>query len=458
MRSGQMRRLLSFGLLSLLPGGLWAVAGCSDPAGTSTNSQPAVRKQLTIITPHSKKIRDAFEVEFSNWHNVHRGSYVSVDWIATGTPKCVEYITSVFRSTGEGGPSKAPDIMFGGGIADHLILAERGYSRKVGSVRSDLPAEVSGLSARDPESRWFATGLTTFGIVFNQAACEQRGIAPPTTWADLADPRFFGWIGLADPMGSGSNRQCLNLMLQKVGWQEGWATTIRLLANARALLDSSRSVLEAVDRGVFLAAFAVNFDGLDLAEASGGRVRYINPPGATAVTPEVLSVLRCARDRQLAEDFLNFCLSDEGQVLWGVRSDQRASYGRTLHHYPVAPNVYTEYAGKLAVDENPFETDFGLKLDLEGSRRRTAILKPLMLAATGDNHILLQRAWEEVINAGTPAEALMELTTPPFSEEEAYALGQQYQEANEAEASRLMAEWSQAFASRYERVLEMVGG
>jgi ABC-type Fe3+ transport system substrate-binding protein len=458
MNVKRVSRTLGRSTSVLVIGLLLASAGCERSAQVPAHQPPPPPKTLTIITPHNERIRNAFSVAFSNWHAAQRGPYVRIDWIVRGTAQCATYIEEALTLPGEVGPRQIPAIMFGGGIGDHRRLAERGYTRSLGldDVVAEIPAEVGGLPTRDPQGRWFATGLSGFGIVYNERVCAQRAIDPPSTWVDLADPRYRGWVALADPAASGSNRQCLMLILQSRGWENGWSTIMRILANARALVGRSAEALTQVRNGVSVAAFAVNFDGLMLAEATSGAVKYVNPPGATAITPDVISVLTSAGDVQLAEDFVRYCLSEKGQALWGVEAEQRAGFGRTLYHYPLDPKVYQTYAGKLAVKENPLETEFGLRVDLERAHRQVAIFTPLIHAACGDNHVLLQQAWAAVIEAGQPPAALAELGSLPFDEQAAYELGAQYEQSAPDRAQRMLSEWSAMFRAKYQRVLEMV--
>jgi ABC-type Fe3+ transport system substrate-binding protein len=435
-------------------------AACTkDGATVEPTPAPAPRK-LTIITPHSAEIREAFEMGFSDWCLAHRGTFAQIDWIPRGTPRSVDYISRVFSGLDDGGARLTPDLMFGGGIADHMLLAERGHSMKLdlGDALERIPAEVNGLPTRDPAGRWFATGLSSFGIVYNRRACRERGIEPPATWADLADPRFQGWLGVADPTASGSHHQAMIFILQSQGWERGWSTLIRVLANTRALVDSSSAVLDQIGAGVFLAGFAVNFDGLARVDRSAGELAYVNPPGATAVTPDVTSVLKSAADVQLAEDFIRFCLSDAGQATWSVKAEFRASGGATLYHYPIDPGLYATRANELSVTENPFETDFGMALDLELASKRGAALIPLVRAVCEENHILLQRAWGAVLAAAERPAALAELCAPLSDEPTALRMAAEHQHATPARAREIEAEWSALFREKCEKAISLAGG
>jgi hypothetical protein len=233
---------------------------------------------------------------------------------------------------------------------------------------------------------------------------------------------------------------------------------IRALANSRALLGSSPTVLDNVGSGVFLAGFAVYFDALARVDRSRGTLKYVNPADATAVTPNVSSVLRSAADTKLASAFIRYCLSEAGQAVWAVKAEFRPIGGETLYHYPINPELYAKRANQLSVTENPFETEFGLKIDLDLAGRQAAALMAFVPAACGENHVLLQRAWAAVIAAEGKADALAELCAPPAAEEEAYRLAAEYRTAPPDRAKEIEAQWSAFFKQKYEKVISLAGG
>jgi ABC-type Fe3+ transport system substrate-binding protein len=434
------------------------LAGCDQgvpPKGTPVGPL----KTLTVVTPHSEKIREAFTAGFSSWYLLERNTPVHIQWVYLGTPQCVEYIRQVPEMRAQGDLREVPDVMFGGGIADHARLADEKLSRSVdlGDAMAHVPAEVHGLATRDEAGRWLATGLSSFGILYNEAACRERGIDPPTTWADLADPRFFSWLAVADPTASGSHRECMVLILQHEGLPRGWSTILRILGNTRALSARSGDALRRVFSGTALATFAVNFDGMALVAESGGALRYIDPPGATAATPDIISVLSTAREPELAKDFVRYVLSEEGQALWGVHREHRQSPGATLFHYPIAENIYEKYADHLAVDHNPLKEDFGLPVDEAGSAQRARMVKPLVQAAChGANHVALQQVWRAVLDAGDAA-ALAELTALPFDEAALAEQSETLANRDSQAARQVFDAWVATFGQTYARVREMLG-
>ncbi|MCP4589606.1 MAG: solute-binding protein [bacterium] len=446
-------------MLVLLVSTFCCLTGCERAPAVKIPDAPKV-EQLVLVTPHSEMIRTAFADAFSEWHHEGYGSYVQVRWVAAGTPLCVQYVQEAGRPDFVPAGRPIPDVMFGGGSMEHQLLADLGLSQPVdlGELEAELPAAIQGIATRDAENRWHSSALSAFGILIGRQACLERGIEEPQTWEDLADPRYFGWLSIADPQRSGSNRQCLSMILQKYGWEEGWGIIMRIAANCRAMADSSSQVVSSVSTGSCLAGFCVNFTALRRIEQRGaGVLNFVVPSDAGAITPDPVSVLTYALHPKIGEHFARFCVSDAGQELWGVRAEHRGGHDNTLFRYPINPTFYTEHADRLGVPDNPFELTTIFPLDQVLERKQSQVLGPMLNAACGDNHILLQRCWEKIIRSGMSPAALAELTKPIVGAEEAFELGASAQGDTEATAA-LLKDWSARFREKYERVEGMLNG
>jgi len=441
------------GVIILMSAAWLGAAGCQQQPSSSTPPQPlGPPRKLVILTPHSEDIRSAFASGFATWCLVHRNASIHIEWIDRGTPQCVEYARAARARRNTDAPREPLDVLFGGGVIEHQQLAADNLTLPLDlkDALADVPAEIGGTPTRDAQNRWFATGLSSFGILYNARACEQRGIAPPTTWADLADPRFTGWLAVADPGASSSHRECLALIVRHDGWEKGWATIMRILANTRALDARSADALRQVRAGTALATFAVNFDGMSIASESDGALKYIDPPGATATTLEVISLLADTQNRELAQDFVRYVLSDEGQALLAVQSEFRTPHTPPLYHYPIKPTIYEKFKEHLTIAHNPFRDSFGLQCDEPNAAARPeALVRALVQAATqGDQLVRLQNAWQRYIVAGLPADRLATLTALPFPVGDAPALLAQFAGPATPETQALVQQWADAIAAR----------
>src|SRR5262249_50695911 len=101
---------------------------------------------------------------------------------------------------------------------------------------------------------------------------------------------------------------------------------------------------------------------------------------------------------------------------------------------------------------NPLKTDFGVKPDASRTEKLFAILEPLVRAACGDNHILLQQAWDAANGGGAAQAAIAELTAVPFDEAKALELGEAYRKATPDAARKMQESWTSMFESKFKKI------
>lgn len=253
-----------------------------------------------------------------------------------------------------------------------------------------IPEGMSGETWRTPT--WYGTTLSTFGICYNRDRMQARGIdQEPASWEDLADPRWFGTLGLADPTKSGSIAKAFETIVQvqcrkaveaagfgeqtdafeaaiaaarlppgempdgvPTAYQEaveqGWVDGLRLLqkigANARYFTDSASKVPLDVGMGNAAAGLAIDFYGRFEAQVSNeGRGReamaYVTPRGESGVSADPISILRGAPRRELAGRFIEYLLSEDGQQLWCYRPGEPGGPEKyALQRFPIRRDFY----------------------------------------------------------------------------------------------------------------------
>jgi ABC-type Fe3+ transport system substrate-binding protein len=296
------------------------------------------------------------------------------------------------------------DLFFGGGTYDHEKSARQGIT--VSPWRADAaPADPEGLrsllatipTVNSGEVWWtdtfFGTVLSTFGICYNPDRLADLGIpAPPATWRDLAEPRYFGQVGMTDPTKSGSVAKAFEMIVQEQcrleveaagcslqqvaayeaaiaaarlppgvmptnvpaayqaaierGWLEGVNLLRRISANARYFTDGAGKVPIDVASGAIAAGIAIDFYGRFQAESSrtpdgADRLVYITPRGGSSVSADPVSLLRGAPHRELALRFIAFTLGPDGQKLWNYRPGTPGGPQRfALRRLPIQREFY----------------------------------------------------------------------------------------------------------------------
>ena len=407
--------------------------------------------ELVVVTPHNEAIRTEFERGFSRWHEERFGQPVHIDWRAIGgTTEIMRYLGSEFVAsarawwTAQGrpwrsalgeamvdrklDPKKPPspealelwqafrstddaaaissglDLFFGGGEYDHQVAYGQGLTvppwpeeaRPAGLFTTPdgevlIPKKISG------ETWWsdtyFSTCAGTFGICYNHDRLRDLGITePPAQWADLADARYFGTLGLADPTKSGSIAKAFELIIHQQchqavidagyreaeigdfeaairdaklppgqlppevparyqqavedGWQAGIQLVQRLGANARYFTDSASKVPIDVSAGQASAGLCIDFYGrfqAQNAKAPDGseRMAFVTPLGGTGASGDPISLLRGAPHREIAARFIEFVLSEDGQRLWSYRPGTPGGPAKyALRRLPVRRDFY----------------------------------------------------------------------------------------------------------------------
>lgn len=288
-----------------------------------------------------------------------------------------------FRQTDDAARFSAHvDLFFGGGEYDHQKAFQEGLT--VAPWPADhppaglftapdgtelIPARIGGETWRTPT--FFGTAISTFGICYNLDRLRDLGIArPPSRWDDLADPRYFRQLGVADPTKSGSIAKAFELIIHEkcqqavndagfstqdidrfeaaiaaarlppgqlppdvpaayqaaieLGWEKGVGLVQRIGANARYFTDSASKIPIDVGAGNAAAGLAIDFYARFQAQSSrtpDGRevMQFITPRGGSGASCDPISLLRGAPHRETAVRFLEFVLGDEGQRLWTYR-------------------------------------------------------------------------------------------------------------------------------------------
>lgn len=403
----------------------------------------ASARQLVVITPHNEATRYEFERAFRQYHLDRTGEEISIDWRTIGgTSEIVRYIRSTYlanfqhrwlqehpdagwddrtaaavldpRTTAQGNPVAAAarddflksdtsigiDIFFGGGQYDMNWLTRAGITVPAG-VRQRHPEWFGGARPvmspggggevwYDAGDCYYATCFSCFGIIFNRDRLADAGFSADEiaafgrSWRDLADPRLYNAIGVADPTQSGSIVKCFEMLIQREmqdeiarlqsdgaepsaaqldqAWRRAMTLIKQIGGNAAYLTFSASKVPGDAAAGQIAAGMCIDFYGRSQAEweaAHLGRrtLEYRTPSGGSSVSADPIAILRGAPDRALAEEFVDFILSPAAQRLYGRYAGTPGGPVKyTLYRLPCRRDMYSpeERINTAFGDENPF--------------------------------------------------------------------------------------------------------
>jgi iron(III) transport system substrate-binding protein len=341
------------------------------------------------------------------------------------------------------------DVLFGGGsfefgrFADIGILVNAGTHERYPerfSGAMGIPQNLSGEPYWDSQGRWYGAVISSFGIIFNRDSLRRLGIdRDPSGWRDLADERLYGEVGVADPTKSGSINKAFEMVIQqamqererellaegvapadasKLAVREGWISGLQLIqriaANARYFTDSANKPSIDVSQGDCAIGMSIDFYGRlqqEATERRSGRQRFafVSPEGGTVYSVDPIGLLRGAPNRQLAQQFIDFVMSEEGQKLWYFKRNTPGGPSRTeLHRPPVLPVIYQPQYDAYRADPaiKPYEAAASFVYHPQWTGPAFRQIAFIVKAALMDVHHELRESWVEIIEAGMPEEAV----------------------------------------------------
>jgi hypothetical protein len=293
--------------------------------------------------------------------------------------------------------------------------------------------------------------------MYHREVLERLGLPAPRTWADLASPVYFdrkiGWVGAADPRHSGSVHMIYENILQAYGWESGFRILARMAANARDFVRESAAVPRQVQIGEVACAPVIEFYAFSLITREGPeKVGFVLPEGLTVIGPDSVAIVRGAPNLPVAQGFLRFLLSEEGQRVWLLRPGVRGGPERyELGRLSVMPQLYDLPGEQLAVSLNPFRTASVLEYDGRLASRRWNALNDLLGAVLIDSHADLQHAWAAVLGLEEHDDLVAELTDPPCGEAELASLAEPMRQSPRLR-NQTISGWMTAARQRYRAV------
>lgn len=389
------------------------------------------------------------------------------------------------------------DLFFGGGVYDHSKAERQGLTVPPWATDAEIPAglfqdergkelipvELAGEVWRSRV--FFGNVLSTFGICWNPDRLRDIGVTKaPARWADLTAPAYFGEIGVADPTKSGSVAKAFELIIQQAAGEsvrahgyddptiaryeqsiakarlaagevpgdvpaayqetvgESWLAGVNLVrliaANTRYFTDSAGKVPIDVGNGATAAGICIDFFGRFQAEYAKGvdgkpHMEFATPIGGSCVSADPISLLRGARNRELAIRFITFVLGEEGQKLWNGRPGTEGGPTKfALRRLPIRRDFYPsddpvfqrKAACHLAAasdhldapDVNPFALACSFTYRPRWTGRHFGVQRDLIRAMCLDSGVELRAAWRAILDHGGPAanpEAMELLTRMP---------------------------------------------
>jgi ABC-type Fe3+ transport system substrate-binding protein len=421
------------------------------------HSEPA--DELLVASPHRDEIREEIERAFAAWYRQRSDREVRTIWLDLGGSSNIQKFLADRLSSA---PTAGVDIFFGGGTDPFESLKRQGNLiayKLPDSILNQIPTDLHGVPVYDPDFHWYGVVLSTFGIMYNREVLRRVNLPEPKTWEDMGSAQYAqsggAWLGAADPRHSSSVHVIYENILQAYGWENGYAVLARTAANSKEFVRESSSVPRQVQIGEVACAPVIDLYAFSLIAREGSdRIGFALPEGLTVITPDAAAIVRGAPHLAVAQAFMQFLLSDEGQKVWMLRAGSPGGPARyDLSRPSVLPHLYELPPGQIAVTVDPFKTKAALRYDGRVASRRWNVLNDLIGATLIDSQPELRRAWVKVLQVPDNADLIEELTRPPCDEGQLVALAEIIRHSPH-ERNVTIRDWMAAARQRYRAVAE----
>ncbi|MBU1239152.1 extracellular solute-binding protein [Myxococcota bacterium] len=432
--------------------------------------KPTVRdakEVLVVISVNPEEVRYEYSEGFSRWMKKNYNRSVRVEWVDLGgTSSTLRFIRSEVKSNvGRGSSGGNYDALFGGGDLSHAKLASpncvmvgdtryrclQPYKPK-SSVLAGLPTDLNGIRLYDPEGYWYGTALSGFGIVCNRRVLSFIKTPMPSTWEDLASPAFFSWVGSGDPRQSGSSHMVYELILQSMGWEQGWHTVMRIGANTRVFSRHGSGVSQDVALGEVACGLTIDYYAGSIIKNIGPQIAFVLPRDKTVVNPDPVSILAGAPHPELARLFVDYTLTQGQYLRYRPLGHPKGPVKKSTPVMPIKKQVYEE-GGPATIALNPYDFQSSFRYNSRLGSLRWQVINDLLGAALMENHGLLIRVTRKWRRGELSREQWAKLTMPPLSEAALTSAAKAIEIHGQSKRTAFRTKWFRHFYDLYRSML-----
>ena len=220
----------------------------------------------------------------------------------------------VFRSGGEAVMTRFLTEQDAGRVAADVVTTSdtapfNGLARD-GKLLKFTPrgAEVVPASAKSADGTWISQRLNLVVPAYRT----DKVTNPPTSWRDLADPRFKGQLVIADPGFTSIAYLVVHSLARDLGW-DYWK---KVAANATMIVQGHAQLATTIISGERAVAIEADFGQLYPDVQKGAPIKMVTPTEGVFLINSPMAIPAKAPHPNAAKAFLEFNLSKDVQDLF----------------------------------------------------------------------------------------------------------------------------------------------
>ncbi|MFW9793852.1 MAG: ABC transporter substrate-binding protein [Candidatus Thorarchaeota archaeon] len=361
-------------------------------------------QSITILTRHDVAIHAAYETAFLASDFAIENRITDIVWKTQDAAFWDDVIAA-------GGV----DVLWGGGptLFDQMARDDNLEPLNWATIEAVLdrvPDEIANTDMKRLDGNgdvvWVAAAISTFGFTVNHAFLDANSLPTPNNWTHLAQPVWgsllpTATIAMGNAPATTSNTRIYEIITQGMGWEAGWVTLARMAGSARLYPGSVQTQAAAENQEVGVS-MSIDFYGYNT-QANNPDCEYIIPEGETIVNGDPIAIVKDTPKMDLAEGFLDYVLSPEGQAVWLTPGVSRMPVIGSAFTTPYGQNFPDLYATYNATIETS-GIEFNDTLSVEINTAFTSYFE----AVYNDAHDNLVLCWTAIVDAYLDTDITME--------------------------------------------------
>ena len=193
------------------------------------------------------------------------------------------------------------------------------------------PYKPAGIDAvktafKDPQNRWFATTGYFAGFCVTTEVLAKKNLPMPSSWQDLLNPVYKGQIVMPNAASSGTGYLMIVSLLQMKGEEKGWQFLQDLDKNIAQYIKSGSRPCKMAAAGEYAIGLSFAFSGVKQI-MEGYPVKLVIPSEVAGYEIEVSMLMKTAKNKADAKQFLDWLLTLDAAKLYGERSEMSSVPG-----------------------------------------------------------------------------------------------------------------------------------
>lgn len=253
-------------------------------------------EQLRLITSFPPNFYTPFVEEFETLH-----PNISVLILNKKTTAAIDEILR--------GNIRQFDLFWSSSADAFDLLKSAQMLRLLTQLRCEPTITLPNLALDDPDGYYLGFAISGIGWMWNYNYLKRETLPAPQCWEDLEKPVYYGHLAMSTPSRSGTTHLIVENILQKYGWEKGWAYLLRISGNFSTITARSFGVPEGIKSQRFGLGLVIDFLAhTDQYEEIG--FRYGKP---AFPVPAGIAGLKNSLNHSAADKFIAFVLSERGQ-------------------------------------------------------------------------------------------------------------------------------------------------